>query len=124
MVRAIALDPDWRVEKGSPVKGNAGNVHRYAVVAFESRVEPQAEPSDHVDDVLHRAAPAQAAIRVLADPQLPAGSRGVPVSLSLYLESSEAMFGFDISADQLAAMARLGAHFGVEVDADPEPPVS
>jgi hypothetical protein len=121
VVRAIASTPDRIVEKGSPVKGKGGNVHRYSVVEFESHLEPEAEPSAHIDELLLRLSPAKEAIRALADPTSAPGSRGVPVRLSLYIESPRKMLGIDMSAEQLTAIGEFGAHFGVEVDTDCAP---
>jgi hypothetical protein len=120
MTRAIALTPDRTVEKGSPVKGKGGNVHRYSGVSFESRSDRQAGPEAHIDDLLVRLSPARDAIRRLADGTHAAGTRGVPVRLSLYVESSRSVVGLDVSSAQLTAIGELGAHFGVEVDTDCE----
>jgi Domain of unknown function (DUF4279) len=120
IVRAVALIPDWSAEKGTPIPGEAGNRHRYTAVAFESHLDAEADPAAHIDDLLSRVMPAKKAISALADATRAPGARGVPVRLSLYVESSRRMLGIDVSANQLAAMRELGAHFGVEVDTDCE----
>lgn len=121
LVRTIGVTPDRIVEKGSPVKGRGGGVHRYSVVAFESRPDRQADPPDHIDELLLRLGPAKEAIQALAGPARAPGSRGVPVRLSLYIESPRRMLGIDMSAEQLTAIGEFGAHFGVELDTDCAP---
>ena len=118
LVRAIALTPDRIVEKGSPITGKGGNVHRYSVVEFESHLDAEAEPSAHIDELLLRLSPTKEAIRALAEPNCAPGARGVPVRLSLYIESPRKMLGIDLSAEQLTAIGEFGAHLGVEVDTD------
>jgi Domain of unknown function (DUF4279) len=118
LVRAIGVTPDRVVEKGSPVKGTSGGVHRYSVVAFESHLDADAEPSTHLDELLLRLSPIREAIRALADPGCAPGARDVPVRLSLYIESPRRMLGIDLSAERLAAIGEFGAHLGVEVDTD------
>lgn len=120
LVKAIALTPDGIVERGSPVSGSSGNLHRFSVVSFESHLDPQADPFAHVDELLQRLAPARDAIRALAGSARPAESRDVPVRLSLHVESTHRMLGLDLSAEQLAVIAKLGAHLGVSVDTDLE----
>lgn len=118
IVRAVALEPDWTAERGSPVTGASGNLRKYTAVAFQSDPASDATPSAHAEGLLKRLSGAKSQIRALAGAPLPPESRGVPVSFSLRIESSDAMFGFELSAEQLAAIAELGAHFGVEVAVD------
>jgi hypothetical protein len=115
----IGESPDWSVEKGTAIKGEPGNVHRYTAVGFESRVDSDAPPAAHVEDVLARVEPAKEAIRRLAGRRRASGSRGVPVKLSVHLESSRLMTGLEFSDSQLSAIADFGAHLGIAVDASP-----
>jgi hypothetical protein len=118
IAQKLGLHPDWSVEKGTPVTRTASEVHRYTAVSFESRLDEEAEPSAHIEDLLLRLTPVKDAIRSLAGPAPGPGTRGAPVRLSLHIESSRSMLGIDISADQLAAIAELGAYWGVEVTCD------
>jgi Domain of unknown function (DUF4279) len=114
----VGIEPDWSNERGSPVTGSSGNLHKYTTVAFQSRIAPESPPSAHVDALLKRVASATHEIRSLAGAAVLPESRGVPVTFSLYLESSKSMVGVGLSAEQLRAIAELGAHFGVEVAVD------
>jgi hypothetical protein len=105
-------------ERGSQVTGASGNLHKYTAVAFQSGLASDATPSAHTEALLQRLSAAKSQIRALAGAPLPPEARGVPVTFSLNVESSDAMFGFELSAEQLAAIAQLGAHFGVEVVVD------
>lgn len=120
LTRAIALTPDKTAERGTPVKGAGGGLHRYSVVSFKSRVDRQADPEAHIDDLLLRLGPARDAIRKLTEQRLAEEPQSVPARLSLYVESSASVVGLDVPSRQLKAIWELGAHFGVEVDTDCE----
>jgi hypothetical protein len=122
LAKAIASTPSWSVEKGTPVSKGARTLRRYSCVAFESALDSDADPSAHIDELLARLAPAQDAIRRLAGSPMSSDSRGVPVRVTLNIESSHEMFGFDLSSAQLTAIGELGAHLGVELDFDLERP--
>lgn len=121
LVRAIGLIPDRTVEKGSPVRGTRGNVHRYSAVSFRSRIDHHAEPGAHIDELLLRLSPARDAIRGLVEQRLAEEPQSVPARLSLYIKSSRSMVGLDVTSAQLTAIGELGARLGVEVDTDCEP---
>lgn len=118
IVSAVALTPDWTAERGTPVTGGSGNLRKYTAVAVQSGLAPDAPVSAHADVLLNRVSEAKDEIRALAGAAVPPESRGVPVSFSLNVESSDGMFGFGLSAGQLLAIAELGAHLGVEVAVD------
>jgi hypothetical protein len=120
MVGRVALTPDRTVEKGSPVKGTGGNSHRYSVVSFKSRIERQAQPEAHIDDLLLRLDPARDAIRRLVEERLAEEPESVPARLSLYVRSSRSVVGLSVSSAQIKAIGELGAHLDVEVDTDCE----
>jgi hypothetical protein len=117
----VGLTPDWSAEKGSPVSKGAVTLHKYTTLGFVSTVDRYAAPAAHIDSVLGRVEVQQDAVRALAGGDHPADARGVPVRLSVHLETEGEMFGFDVSARQLAALSNLGAHFGVEVVASAGP---
>jgi hypothetical protein len=118
IAQKLALHPDGSVDKGTPLTGNAGDNHRYTALTFESHLREDAELSAHIDELLRRLKPAKDAIRSLAGPAPGPGTRGAPVRLSLHIESSRRMLGVDLTADQLEAIAELGAYWSVEVDTD------
>jgi hypothetical protein len=120
MVRAVSLTPDRSVEKGSPVKGTGGGIHRYSAVSFRSRTDCHADPGAHIDDLLLRLSPAGDAIRRLVEQRLADEPQSVPARLSLYVKSSRSVVGLDVTSAQLTAIGELGAYFGVEVDTDSE----
>jgi hypothetical protein len=118
IVGIVGLEPDWTTERGTPVSSLSENLRKYTAVAFNSRLPPDASPADHVTALLRRLTGATGNIRELSAAPLAPESRGVPVSFSLTIESSRAMFGFELSPEQLSEIADLGAHFGVEVAVD------
>lgn len=54
------------------------------------------------------------------DPQPAKGRELVPVRLWLHSESADGTVGFEISSDQLSAIAELGAVLSVELEIDDE----
>jgi hypothetical protein len=114
------LTPDRTAEKGSPVNGTGGGIHRYSAVSFRSRIDHHAEPAAHIDDLLLRLSPARDAIRRLVEQRLAEEPQSVPARLSLYVKSSRSVVGLDVTSAQLTAIGQLGARFGVEVDTDCE----
>ncbi len=118
----VPFPPDQSRQKGTPRGRQPGNVHPHSVLAFESHIDRSASPQAHLEDLLSRLSPASHALyafvqRARSDDFQPVkGRKWVPVRFSLDAESSDGHMGVEISADQLKAIADMGAMFGVELE--------
>jgi hypothetical protein len=117
----VPFPPDWSRQKGTPRGRQPGNVHPHSVVAFESHIDRSAKPQAHLEDLLSRLSPASGELRAFvqrarSEDSGPAkGRKWVPVRLSLDAESSDGHMGVEIYANQLKAIADMGAVLGVEL---------
>jgi hypothetical protein len=115
LAQLIGVTPDRVLERGTAVRGSAGGVHRFSVAAYESCLEPNRPPSEHLDDLLTRLSPAQDALRVLAGEPHAGGGGGAAVRLHLFVEAETGTAALDIAPAQLAAIGLFGAQFAVTV---------
>jgi Domain of unknown function (DUF4279) len=130
--RLVPFPPDRSKEKGTPIYQRTplgrrpGSLQPHSVVTYESHVSRSEKMNAHLDDLLSRLEPAKDTLREFAQRarwegfQSPTGRPLAPAALSLWVYSTEASSGVDITPDRLKAILDLGVNLSVALDADLE----
>jgi Domain of unknown function (DUF4279) len=124
LAQLVPFPPDTAKQKGTPRGRKPGNVHPHSVVTYESHVDPSADLSAHLEDLLGRLDPAKDALRAFAQrahgedsPSTSVAKRPpAPMVLWLRAETTDGAIGFGVSHQELEAICDLGAYLAVELE--------
>lgn len=111
----VPIKPSRTWQKATPRGPASSSLHTYNGVEFSSSL-PRSEPLHaHVDDLLEPLK-GNSAVRAFAETSRATEPETVPVRLWLYAETAVSELGLDLTADQIRAVAELGAAVGISVD--------
>jgi hypothetical protein len=120
LMEIISVEPSRSWQKGTRRGRGLGNVHPYSGLTYESQVDHATDISAHIDDLLHRLAPAADALTTFAKDARSQDPETIPIRVELLVESTNREAGFDITHPQLKTITDLGGHIVVEVEVDEE----